>query len=441
MTKKPYDLSGSAELFERLSRTLVDGVGSSFHRYAAEPFPVAIASGSGSHLIDVDGNDFIDYVLGFGPLVLGHAPEAVARVVSEQARRGSIFSAPTQSLLELSEELCEIIPCAEMVSFQNTGTESVMHAFRVARAYTGKEKIVKFEGHYHGWSDEQKVSIDAFYPAEMGARSRPRKIMTTPGQPEGAADNVIVLPWNDLDALGRCLERQGNEIAAVVMEPFMCDSGPILPAEGYLEGVRRLTRAHDVLLIFDEVITGFRCALGGAQEAFGVTPDLATFAKAIAGGYPLSAICGRRDVMSCGVHPSGTFNANPVSVAASLATIEELRRPGTYERFDALATRLCEGLDEIGTRHSVPTYTAHVGSICVLELGLTADEPLRDLRDLLARCRVDLYDRIWAYARERGVRLTPRRGRIYLSTAHTEQDIDRTLEVMDAAFDALTGEA
>ena len=442
MSMRSYESSGSLTLYTELKGVLVDGVGSSFHKYANEPYPIAIERAHGSHFTDVDGNDYIDYVLGFGPLILGHSPEALRRAVCAQAERGSLFSAPTADLLSLSRLLCDVIPCAEMVSFQNTGTESVMHAFRLARAYTGKEKIVKFEGHYHGWSDEEKVSIDAAYLGEMGVRTRPRKIMTTAGQPENSADNVIVLPWNDLDALETCLKRQGDEIAGVIMEPFMCDSGPILPHKGYLEGVRELTRDHGVVLIFDEVITGFRCSLGGAQGHFGVTPDLATFAKAIAGGYPLSAICGRREVMGCGVHASGTFNANPISVAASLATIGELRKPGVYERFDALGTRLCDGLREMGARLRVPLYADHVGSTCVLELGFGSDEPLSDLRDCLRRNRFDLYDRVYLYAREHGVRLTARRGRIYLSTAHTEGDIDATLEVFEGALEEISkGEA
>lgn len=432
-----YALDGSKALYERLTRTLVDGVASSFHKYEDEEFPIAIASGHGSHITDVDGNDYIDYVLGFGPLILGHAPEPIVKAVSEQISHGSLYSAPTESLAKLSETLVEIIPCAEMVSFQSTGTESVMHAFRVARAHTGKDKIVKFEGHYHGWSDEQKVSIDARYLDEMGGRRNPRKILMTPGQPESSADKILVLPWNDLGALETCLKRHGHEIAAVVMEPFMCDSGPILPLPGYLEGVRELTRDYETLLIFDEVITGFRCALGGAQQYFGVTPDIATFAKAIAGGLPLSAICGSKEIMSCGVHASGTFNANPLSVSASLATIEALREPGVYKRFESLAERLCKGLDELERLHHVPTYTAHVGSICVLEFGF--QEAPHDLRGLLERNRFDLYDVVWKYARSHGIRLTPKRGRIYLSTAHTAEDVDATLEALDGAFELLEG--
>lgn len=235
--------------------------------------------GKGSKLYDVDGNEYIDYVLGFGPMLLGYCPPAVDRAVAEQLRRGSHFSAPTEDLKRLSQRLVEIIPSAELVAYQNSGTEVVMYALRLARAYTGKYKIVKFEGQYHGWSDEEKVSIDASCVEELGDRENPRKILHTKGQRLSSAEDLIVLPWNDLPALERTLAARGGEIAAVLMEPCMCDSGPILPKPGYLEGVREVTRKYGVLLIFDEVITGFRLALGGAQAYYGVTPDLSTFAK------------------------------------------------------------------------------------------------------------------------------------------------------------------
>lgn len=435
------DTEGSRELYEELRGCVVDGVGSSFHKYAGEPYPIAIERAHGSHFTDVDGNDYIDYVLGMGPLILGHSPEVVASAVARQAQLGSLFSAPSPDLLRLSRRLTEIIPCAEMVSYQNTGTESVMFALRLARGYTGKRKIVKFEGHYHGWSDEEKISIDAHRVEELGPRNRPWKLLGGMGQLESSADEVIVLPWNDLDALETCLKRQGNDIAAVIMEPFMCDSGPIFPARGYLEGVRELTRDHDVVLVFDEVITGFRLALGGAQEKLGVTPDVATFAKAIAGGYPLAAICGKREIMSCGVHPSGTFNANSLVVAASLATIGELSRPGVYEGMEELGRTLADGLRKLGDAYGIPLFADCLGALCILEFGFDPTHPLTDLRDCVRRNDFALYDKVYLMMRERGVRLTPRRGRIYLSTAHTKEDIEYTLSAFEDVFSLLGAEA
>ena len=309
-----YHTQGSRRLYQATLPYLVDGVGSSFHVPSYRDYPIAMTHGKGSKLYDVDGNEYIDYILGFGPMLLGHCPPAVDRAVAEQLKRGTHFSAPTPELGALSRRLTQVIPAAEKVVYQNSGTEVVMYALRLARAFTGRYKIVKFEGQYHGWSDEEKVSIDADTVADLGPRENPRKILPTKGQRLSSADDLILLPWNDLEALDRTLTQRREEIAAVLMEPCMCDSGPILPQPGYLAGVRELTRRHGVLLIFDEVITGFRLALGGAQAYYGVTPDIATFAKAIASGYPFGAVVGRRDVMDCGVPASGTFNGNPLSL-------------------------------------------------------------------------------------------------------------------------------
>lgn len=430
-------LSHSKQLYEDLQQYLVNGVSSSFHKAAVEQFPISFDHGKGSHLYDIDGHEYIDYVLGFGPLILGHAPSSLANVIYQQAQKGSLFSAPFRELLELSKQLTKIIPCAEQVSYQNTGTESVMHVFRLARAYTGKEKIVKFEGHYHGWSDEQKISIDAATLDELGNRLRPNKIHGSLGQPDNAGDNVIVLPWNDLGALEECFKRHANEIAGIIMEPFMCDSGPIFPKKGYLEGVRKLTTKYHIVLIFDEVITGFRLSLGGAQEYFGVTPDLATFAKSVAGGYPLSLICGKKEIMNCGVASSGTFNANPIVVAAALQTLKELQQPGTYEKFNRLATMLTDGVKALANKHHLAVYSKPVGSICTLEFGFTEKDPIVDLRDLLRRSDLDMYNKFYLLCRQHGIRVAGKRGRIYLSTAHTEEDIATTLKAFDDIFGEL----
>ena len=269
-----------------------------------------------------------------------------------------------------------------------------MYALRLARAYTGKYKIVKFEGQYHGWSDEEKVSIDASCVEELGDRENPRKILHTKGQRLSSAEDLIVLPWNDLPALERTLAARGGEIAAVLMEPCMCDSGPILPKPGYLEGVREVTRKYGVLLIFDEVITGFRLALGGAQAYYGVTPDLSTFAKAIASGYPFGAVVGRREVMACGVPASGTFNGNPIGVAAALATIETLSQPGVYAHLEGLAQQLETGFRALARKYHRPLYLRHVGSIFILYFGFAED--VEDFRDWLTQADLASYTRFVA---------------------------------------------
>ena len=256
-----YNTEKSKALFFETKKYLVDGVSSSFHKAKNEEYPICMTHGKGSHMYDVDGNDYIDYVAGFGPMILGYAPESVNEAVKEQLKKGSQFSTPTEDLCKLAKKLTEIIPCAEMVSFQSSGTEANMHAWRVARAHTGKMKIVKFEGQYHGWADEQKVTIGADTLEELGPKSSINKLMNTAGQRIDTTNDIIVAPWNDAESLEAILDAH-DDIAAVLMEPYMCDEGPILPKEGYLQAVKDMCEKHGVLLIFDEVITGFRLSLG-----------------------------------------------------------------------------------------------------------------------------------------------------------------------------------
>jgi glutamate-1-semialdehyde 2,1-aminomutase len=407
-------------------------VASSFHKAKEEEYPIFATHGRGSKLYDVDGNEYIDYVAGFGPLILGHAPEPVIRAVAEQLRKGSHFSAPTRELCELSGKLTRIIPCAEKVIYQNTGTEAVMTAFRIARGYTGRSRIVKFEGQYHGWSDEEKITIDADSVEELGPVDNVARIMNGVGQRKAAADDMLVAPWNDLPALEAILHREEGTVAAVVMEPFMCDSGPILPNPGYLQGVKEACEKRGVLLFFDEVITGFRMALGGAQAYFGVTPHIATFAKAIGAGFPLSVVAGKKEIMDCGVHASGTFNANAMAVAAALATIAELEKPGTYERFQELGDMLCDGIRELGKKHSIPIFCRACASIVMIQFG--TDTEATSFRDFLAKADVPRYQRLYLAAGRHGIRMAAKRGRLYLSTRHTKEDIRRTLDVFDHVF-------
>lgn len=424
--------SNSKKLFQQSKTYLLDGVASSFHKASFQEYPICFEKGKGSHLYDVDGNAYIDYVAGMGPLILGYSPDAVNEAVSRQLEIGTQFCSPTYDLFKLSKKLVEIIPCAEKIVFQNTGTEANMFVFRLARAYTGKSKIIKFEGQYHGWSDEEKISTDARSIEELGPRNDPWKRRESLGQLPSATENIMLAPWNDLDAIRRIIDKEGHDIAAIITEPFMCDSGPILPKKGYLEGLRQLATEHGILLIFDEVITGFRMALGGAQEYFGVTPDVAVFAKAISGGFPISVVMGKRQVMECGVHASGTFNGNAVSVAAALATINQLEQPGVYERFDHLGRVLTDGIRKLGEKYLVTLHCDHAGAICLLELGV--DHPLNDFRECLTSIDQELYDRFVMRCLELGVRFTPNRGRIYLSTEHTEEDIQRTLNVIEKVF-------
>ena len=422
----------SKALYETAKMYLVDGVASSFHKAADEEYPLCLERGKGSKVYDVDGNEYIDYIGAFGPMLLGYCPEQVNNAVIQQLAKGSQLAATTADLSRLAKKLTEIIPCAQKVSFQNSGTEANMHAFRLARAFTGRQKIIKFEGQYHGWSDEEKVSIDANYVSELGGREEPRKLFHSKGQRRETADDIIILPWNDLEILERVMKRYSTVTAAVITEPIMCDSGPILPKPDYLAGMREICTRYGVVLIFDEVITGFRVALGGAQQYYGVTPDLAVFAKAIAGGYPVAVIAGKREVMDAGVQASGTFNGNSVAVAAALATIETLANEEVYARFELLGKMLTEGIRSLGQKYQLKLFSACVRSICMIVFGM--NEPAEDFRDFLAKADLAAYRLFVTKARDYGVRFTARRGRIYLSTQHSEADIDKTLQVIEQVF-------
>ena len=431
-----YETKTSKRLYEEAVRYLVGGVASSLHKSEAEPYPVYAERGEGSHLFDVDGNEYIDYMGSFGPSILGFNNAKVADAVSQQAREGSHFAMPTRSINELARRIVDLLPCAEMAGFQSTGTEANLVNFRLARAYTGKDKIVKFEGHYHGWADELMVSTKATSVKMMGPRSKPWRCLESPGQLESCYADIIVLPWNDLDAVRRTFRRMGHEIAAVITEPVMYNAEPVRPAPGFLEGLRALTAEFEILLILDEVITGFRVAPGGAQEYYGVTPDLCTFGKAFAGGYPIAGVAGKKEILESGVHPAGTFNANPLCVAAALATLDQLAMPGTYESLDRITMSIVSGVREMAARLGVKLFCDGQVSIWQLQFGI--DAPMHDYRD---NFKVDkqTYQKFYASCLAKGLKLHPSRGRFYVSTAHTQADVARTLEIMEDSMKELAG--
>ena len=432
-TREVTDMSGtlnttrSKQLFEQAKGTLVGGLASALHKSPLEEYPIYVERGVGSRIYDVDGNEYIDYMGGYGPTILGYSPEAVMQAVIKQIAQGSQFAAPFEILNNVSAKLIEHIPCAELVSYQSTGTEANMLAFRLARAFTGKDRIIKFEGHYHGWADEELVSCAPSSLAMMGPRNKPWKSLGSAGQREAAVQDILVLPWNDLDLVQETVGRHGHQIAAIVTEPVMLNCEPIMPQPGYLEGLREITKKNDVILIFDEVITGFRLALGGAQEYFGVLPDICTFAKAVAGGYPLAGVAGKRDIMESGVHPVGTFNGNPMVIAACQATVRELEKPGIYKHMERITRQLTEGIAEIASQKGIVLHCSGVASAWWLQFGI--DKPLTDYRDTF---KVDKarYQQFRRLCLERGVRFHPTRGRFYTSAAHTAEDVDQTLRVV-----------
>jgi glutamate-1-semialdehyde 2,1-aminomutase len=419
----------SKRRIEAASRYLPGGVSSNF-RLGMVPTPLVIERAEGPYLFDVDGNRLIDYYLGMGPMILGHNPPAIRQAVAAQLERGLLYGAQSPVEAELAELFCAMVPCAEKLRFASSGSEAVQAALRLARAATGRKVVVKFEGHYHGWFDNILVSVAAT-PASAGDDARPNRNPGSTGQDETAWRNVEVLGWNDLAAVDQRLA--ARDVAAVIMEPAMCNAGSILPSEDYLPGVRNACTRSGTVLIFDEVITGFRVAPGGAQQLFGVTPDLATFGKCLANGFPVAAVAGRADLLDLfvtgGAVHGGTYNAQPVSMAASLATLQALADGRAHREIARLGKRLMEGISARLTEAGIPAVVTGFPQIFHVAFGLA--EPARSYRDLMRMDR-PRYVRFCGEMLKRRVRVLER-GAWFLYTTHDEQVIDETLAAVSEA--------
>lgn len=423
----------SQRMFERSKKSLAGGVSSNV-RAGKQPPPLFFERGQGSMIYDVDGHKYIDYVLGQGPLILGHSPPSALEAVRKALEKGQLYAGQHELEIALSERLQELIPCAELVRYSNSGSEIVQAALRLARAYTGREKVIKFEGHYHGWFDNVLISVHP--PLESaGPLEDPNAVPGTAGQARSALGDAIVLPWNNLEVFEEAVSKNEGEIAAVIMEPIMCNTGCILPKEGYLEGVREVCNRKGIVLIFDEIITGFRLGLSGAQGHFGITPDLATFGKAMAGGFPVSCLAGKRALMGLiaegKVNHSGTFNSNVMAITAALATLSELESDGVYDRLYGLGKRLIEGLREVTGGMGIGTYIEGPGPM--FHMAFTDGDPFYDYRTFAEHNDMDKYHRFVEILLDEGVRVIPR-GLWYLSTAHTEGDVEFTLEAVKSAL-------
>ncbi|MDH6197175.1 glutamate-1-semialdehyde 2,1-aminomutase [Mycobacterium frederiksbergense] len=426
-------------LFERAKRTIPGGAGSTARlpRNGWNPSPVFMAEGTGSRLVDVDGNTYIDYLLGLGPMILGHRhPGVTAAVQRAIADYGTCFGLPYELEIEAAEKVVAAVPGIEQVRFTNSGSEAVGTAVRLARATTGRRLIVRFEGHYHGWQDtvywSNHVDVDLAGPAD-----HPRPVAMGPGVPAELGGTLEVLTWNDPESFVKLMDRRGDEVAAVLTEPAVFNTGCILPEPGYLELLRSETRKHGAMLIFDEVITGFRFARGGAQEWFGVLPDLTTLAKGLGGGFPVAAIGGTTEAMrlvAAGEYShSGTYNANVVQCAAVSATMDVLAEPGLYERQRALGYRLAEGLSSLAAERGLDAYVEGLGTVFQLWF---ADGPIRNWRDAVAHANEELFTRWYQEMLLRGVLFHPLQfENLFVSLVHDDRDIDETL---NAAADALS---
>ncbi len=388
---------------------------------------MVLVRGEGSKVYDAAGKEYIDYMLGSGPLLLGHSRPEIVAAVQRQAALGSTFFALNEPAILLAEKLVNAVPCGEAVRFQTTGSEATFAAIRMARAATGREKILKFEGGWHGGHDIGQLSGAPAEPPPF-----PEAVPDCDGIPGSSRGDVLVAPFNDPLATERIIQAHHRELAAVIVEPLQRVLKPVPP---FLEELRAITKKHGIALIFDEVVTGFRLAWGGAQERYGVVPDLACYGKAMAGGYPLSAVVGKADLLKLAdprqrgqgpyIFMSGTLTANPVACAAGLAALNVLEQPGVYDRLHAVGTRLADGLVRVGADAGVALQV--LGDGPVLQVLFTAHQPLRNHRDLL---RADRKQGV-QFGHElirRGVYCTPG-GKLYLSLAHSDADIDRTVEI------------
>ncbi len=410
----------SEALMERARNVLAGGVSSEFRKAG---HPLFYERGEGSRIWDVDGNEYVDFTLSQGPLILGHSHSHVLERVAQASAAGQLFAGQHLLELELAERLQRMIPCAELLRFSLSGSEADHAALRVARAVTGRTKFIRFEGHYHGWFDNVSYNIHAPSLETMGERDQPNAIPWTQGLPPGTTDEFIVLPWNDLDLVERTFAHHGEQIAAVITEPIMCNNGCIEPVPGYLQGLRQLCDRYGSALIFDEVITGFRLGLGGAQAHYGVTPDLAVFAKALASGYPISVLAGKRawmqPIAEGNVIHAGTMNSNTPTVAAALATLDVLESDALHPRLFALGQMLMTGLREACAESGHHVLIQGPGPM--FHMGFTDAPSVSDLRGTVSYDKVK-YAAFVAGMHEWGIRLIGR-GLWYLSAAHTEQDI------------------
>ncbi|MCS6860701.1 MAG: glutamate-1-semialdehyde 2,1-aminomutase, partial [Abditibacteriales bacterium] len=391
----------SRQLFEQAQQFIPGGVNSpvrAFKSVGGEP--LFIARGEGAYLYDVDGNRYVDYVCSWGPLILGHAPKPVVEAVQDAVTRGTSYGAPTPLEVELAQMICDAVPSIELVRLVNSGTEATMSAIRLARGFTKRNKIVKFDGCYHGHADALLVAA--------GSGVMTLGIPGSPGVPESYVSETIQARFNDIDQFREIVAAQGKDIACVIVEPIAGNMGVVPPQPGFLEGLRELTAQHGIVLIFDEVITGFRVAYGGAQELYGVTPDLTTLGKIIGGGFPVGAYGGRRDIMehiapAGPVYQAGTLSGNPVAVTAGIAVLKVLQNQVIYAELERKAQRLADGLAEATKKANVPVTCNRVGSMMTT---FFTDQPVTDY-DSAKTADTQRYAKFFRAMLERGIYLAP----------------------------------
>jgi glutamate-1-semialdehyde 2,1-aminomutase len=419
----------SDALFAHARELIPGGVNSPVRAFkAVGGQPRFIERGEGAYLYDVDGNRYIDYVLSWGPLIHGHAHPHVIEAIARAAARGTSYGAPTELEVRLAEMVIEALPAVEMVRFVNSGTEATMSALRLARAYTGRDKIIKFAGGYHGHAD--------FLLVAAGSGALTLGIPDSPGVPQATTADTLIAPYNSLSAVQALFEEFPDGVAAVIVEPVAGNMGCVPPEPGYLQGLRDLTTRFGALLIFDEVMTGFRVAYGGAQQLYGIKPDLTCLGKIIGGGLPAAAYGGRREIMSLiapagPVYQAGTLSGNPLAMAAGIAQLELLQQSGVYERLEARSAQLAEGLKEAATAAGIAITQTRVGSMFCL---FFTDQPVTDYASAKT-ASTERYAHFFQAMLEQGIYLAPSQFEAgFLSLAHQAQEIEQTIEAARVAF-------
>lgn len=418
---KGYSRSQAA--FAEAKKIIPGGVNSPVRAFrAVGGEPIFIERGAGSKMYDIDGNEYIDYCLSWGPLILGHAHPEIVQALAEYAARGTSFGAPTLLETEMAQLVVDIVPSVEVVRMVNSGTEATMSALRLARGYTKRSKILKFEGNYHGHSDSLLIKAGSGV-ATLG-------LPDSPGVPDSVAANTLTVPFNDMDSLRLAFEKYGDDIAAVIIEPVAGNMGLVKPLPGYLEQVRAITREYGTVLIFDEVMTGFRVAYGGVQSLYNIDPDLTTMGKVIGGGLPVGAYGGKREIMEMvapagPIYQAGTLSGNPLAMIAGYLTLKKIGEPGVYENLEAKGKRLVEGFLATGKELGIPVQGDYVGSMIGT---FFSEQPIIDYTTA-KQCDLDRYAKYFSNMLKRGIYLAPSQLEAgFLSLAHTDADIDRTLE-------------
>ncbi len=418
---------------------MLEGVNSPSRGAAVySPGPVVLEKGRGSRVWDLDGNEYVDFMMSFGALLQGHAHPKIVEVVSEAISNGSHFAAATPAETEAADCFLRMVRNAEVVRFANTGSEATMLALRLARAHTGRTKFLKFEGHYHGWYDPYLLNGHSHPFDQLGRKEDPTRIPDSEGIPAATFQDVVLAPWNDVDALERIMKKHGHELAAVITEPIMANMGCILPRDGYLQRIRELTAEFGAVFILDEVVTGFRYAPGGAQEYYGVKPDISTFGKALGAGFPIGAVAGRRDIlerMRWGdrmVLHYGTFNGHRLTMKVVAANLDLLCAPDAYKKLHAIGEAAIAGLRDVFRRRGIKAIVQGFGPM--FQIYFTDREAIQDYRDYCAYADTRAYSRFIHSLMDQGIYMTPSNGLHWIiSTAHTAADVDTLLKAADRA--------